>query len=305
MIIRGAFSDFYLTTMLPALRGVVSGKFKQYPTQFDQIFLVENSTRSIEQMSELSGVGQFSTIGEGQPVRFDTPIQGFDKTFTHTRFGLGIQTTQDAVEDDKIGLIYKSHADLAISAKDTMELDAAATFNNGFSGSYLGPDGKALFALDHPLYKSGGTQANTATAADLDIVSLQAAMTDFETQKDPAGRLIHVPCQKLVVPPQSRFIAYEITESAMRPDTTNNAVNALKFAADGMPSPFVWRYLTDPDSWYLLASPENTGLIWFWRRKTYSKQWFDDYTETGNYAVRYKKSHGWFSFYGTYGNPGA
>lgn len=305
MIIRGGFTDFYLTTMLPALKGVVSGRFKEYPSQFDKIFNVETSDRSIEQMSEFSGVGQFSSISEGQGVRFDSPVQGFDKTFTHTRFGLGIQTSQDAVEDDKIKLIFKSHADMAVSARDTQEVDAASTFNNGFSGSYLGPDGKALFATDHPLYKSGGVQSNTGTAADLDVVSLQLALTDFETQKDAAGRLIHVPCQKLIVTPQQRWIAYELTKSSMRPDTANNATNAFKFANDGMPDPFIWRYLTDPDAWFLSAPPDSTGLVWFWRRKTYSKQWVDEATETGNYAVRYKKSHGWYSFYGVYGNPGA
>lgn len=305
MIIRGAFSDFYMTTMLPALRGVVAGRYKEYPSQWDQIFDEQTSTRSIEQMSEFSGVGQFVSIGEGQAVRFDTPIQGFDKTFTHTRYGLGIQTSEDAVEDDKFSLIMKSHADLAVSARDTQEIDAASTINNGTSGSFLGPDGKSLFATDHPLYKAGGTQSNLGTAADLDVVSLQLALTDYRTQKDPAGRIINVPCQKLVVAPANEWIAIELTKSAMRPDTSNNVVNALKFGSKGMPTPFVWNYLTDPDGWGLFAPPADTGLVWFWRRKPYSKQWAENATETGNYALRYKKSHGWYSFYGTYWNAGA
>ena len=305
MIIRGAFSDFYLTTILPALRGVVSNRYKQWDSQWDKIFDVQTSNRSIEQMSEFTGVGTFAELSEGGSVRFDTPIQGFDKTFTHSRFGLGIQTSQDAVEDDKMGLIMKSHADLANAARETQELDAVSTINNGTSGSYLGPDGKALFATDHPLIKSGGTQSNLGTAADLDVVSLQYALTACETMKSPEGRLIHVPFTKLVVAPDNRWLAYELTKSGMRPDTTNNTVNALQYAEDGMPKPFVWRYLTDPDSWGLFAEPANTGLIWFWRRKPYPAAWVDEHTETGNYAMRYRKAHGWYSFYGTYWTPGA
>lgn len=305
MIIRGAFSDFYLATMLPALHSVANNRYKQYPTAWDQIFRVENSTKDIEQMSEFSGVGNFATIGEGQPVRFDTPIQGFDKTFIHTRFGLGIQTSQDAVEGDKMNLIMKSHADLAFSARETQEIDAASTINNGTSGSYLGPDGKSLFATDHPLYKSGGTQSNLQTAADLDVVSLQLALTDYRTQKGPEGRIINVPCEKLVVAPANEWLSIELTKSDMRPDTTNNVVNALKFGQKGMPRPFVWNFLTDPDAWGLFAPATDTGLIWFWRRKPYPKVWTDESTESGNYALRYKKSHGWYSFYGTMWNAGA
>jgi len=42
-------------------------------------------------------------------------------------------------------------------------------------------DGKVLFASDHPLVKAGGTQSNIlATAADLDVASLELALTDWE-----------------------------------------------------------------------------------------------------------------------------
>jgi hypothetical protein len=306
MIIRGGFSHFYLTTMLPQLNSVVVNQYKQYPSQIKRVFRVEKSARSIEQFSEISGVGLFRSIGEGEAVKPDTPVQGFPKTFTHTRFGLAIQTSQDAVEDDKIGLVMKTHADLARSMQETREIDAASTFNNAFSGSYLGPDGKSLCATDHPLVKSGGVQSNKAAiSADLDVVALQYGLTDFETMLDSAGRKINVPAKSLLVAPQYRWVAFEITKSGMRPDTANNAINAFKYAKDGMPEPMVWPYLDDPDAWFLCASPEDTGLIWFDRRMPYTKIWLDDPTETGNYALRYKKAHGWYQFRGIWGNPGA
>lgn len=306
MIIRGQFSDFFLETMLPALNTVIWNRYRRYPDQYSQIFDVHTSTRGIEQTSQVSGLGLFTDIPEGAPVRYDQPVQGFDKTFVHSRFGLGFKVSQDVVEDDKINLVAKMAVELGRSAKESIEIDAASTFNNGFDPAYPGPDGQPLFSANHPLVKAGGVQSNILSVpADLDVVSLELALTDFETQKDSSGKLIHVPCSKVVVHPANRWNVHEILRSAMRSDTANNTTNAFQYAVDGLPKPFVWRYLTDPDAWFLCAEPGDTGLLWFWRRKPYTKGDFDFDTETGKTAMRYKKSHGWSDFYGVYGTPGA
>lgn len=292
--------------MLPALRAMLWKRYDSYPAQFPKLFQVETSNRGIEQYSGVSGMGNFRSIGEGEPITFDQPVQEFDKTFIHTRFGLGFKVSQDVVEDDRHSLIAKQTRELARSAKESQEIDAASTFNNAFSGSYLGPDGKALCASDHPLVKSGGTQSNLlSVAADLDIPSLELALIDFETQKDSSGKLIGVPCKYVLAAPANRFNIHEILKSTMRSDTANNTTNALQYATDGMPDPFIWRYLTDPDAWFLVSAPGENGLVWFWRRKPYTKSSVDDDTETGKFMMRYKKSHGFYSFYGVYGTPGA
>jgi hypothetical protein len=129
-------------------------------------------------------------------------------------------------------------------------------------------------------------------------------MIDFETMKDSSGKLIHVPASRLVVHPSNRFEAYALTKSKDHPETANRSVNPLAGANDGMPDPFIWRYLTSTTAWFLCAQPAETGLIWFWRKKPYTKGDFDFDTETAKTAMRYKKSHGWFDFYGVYGTPG-
>jgi phage major head subunit gpT-like protein len=305
MVIRGQFSDFYLSTMLPALNAIIRNRYNQYREQYSQIFRVESSDRSIEQFGDISGVSLFGALSEGEPVRYDDPVQGFNSTFTHGRFGLGVQFSQDTIEDDKHGLVAQQSRELGRSARETIEIAAALTFNNGFSGSFVGPDGVALFSASHPLVKAGGVQTNLASvAADLDFIPLQLALTDFETMKDSAGRLIHAPARRLVVAPANRFQAYELLKSGDRPDTANRATNSLKGAEDGLLEAYTWRYLTNPVSWFLLAEPQDTGLVWFWRKKPYTKGHFDFDTETAKTAMRYKKSHGWTDFYGTYGNAG-
>ena len=163
MIIRGQFSDFFLETMLPAIRAKIFEARRQKQPKADQIFRVETSSRSIEQASQISGLGLFAEINEGGEARLDQPVQGFDKTFKHRRFGLGFETSKELVEDDKIGLVARMATELGYSEVETRETQAASVFNNGFTaGSYAGPDGKALFASDHPLVKAGG-KAYTAT----------------------------------------------------------------------------------------------------------------------------------------------
>lgn len=302
MEVTGNFSDFYGASMLPALRQVIDRGYRQYPPQFDKIFNVLTSTRSIEQFSQVSGVGRFQRINEGQPIDRDQPVQGFKSSFVHTRYGLAVPTTIDMVEDDKWDLIGNTHKDLGWSCSETMEIDAASTFNNGFAGT--GPDGVSLFSASHPLYKVGGVQSNLMTAADLDMLSFQVALTAFELMKRPSGEFIHAVPEKLIIHPNNRFIAHALTVSKDDPTTADRSVNPLGGAQDGIPKPFVWRYLTAPNAWFISAAPAETGLVWFWRKRPYTKSWTDDDTEVGIVGMRYKKSHGFNNYIGVVGNAG-
>jgi hypothetical protein len=304
MEVTGNFTDFYGTSMLPALRTVIDRGYKSRPPQYPQVFNILSSTRSLEQFSQVSGVSRFALIPEGEPVRRDMAVPGFKSSFVHTRYGLAVPVTIDVVEDDKWDLIGNTHKDMGWSCAETQELDAVSTFNNGFSGSFLGPDGVALFSASHPLYKAGGVQSNLMTAADLDMLSFQLALTQFELQKRPSGEFIHEAPSKLIVHPSNRFIAYALTKSGDDPTTADRSVNPLKGAEDGIPTPFVWRYLTTPNAWFLSATPQQTGLVWFWRKRPYTKSWTDDDTEVGVTGMRYKKSHGWNNYIGLIGNQG-
>lgn len=304
MLVQGNFSDLYGTTMLPALKALIGAGYRQRPPQFPRIFNIESSTKSVEQFSDVSGVGRFVQIPEGAAVRQDMPVQGFNVSFVPVRYGLGVPVTYEVVANDKWALIARMHKDLGWSCNETRELQAVSTFNNGFSGSYLGPDGVALFSASHPLYKIGGVQSNLMTAADLDMLPYQLALTAFELLVRPSGELTHAAPSKLIVHPNNRFIAYALTKSIDDPTTSDRSVNPLLGAEDGIPDPFVWRYLTNPVAWFLAAEPSQTGLVWFDREKPRTKSWTDDETEVGVTAMRYWKSHGWNNYIGLMGNAG-
>jgi hypothetical protein len=303
MQIRGNFRDFFFEDALPALHKVALDEYSAYPTLYTECFNVETSDRSIEQDTEVSGVGLLAPIAETEAIATDQPTGGYNKTYRHAKYGLAIPTSQEMIEDDKWRLVSASHQALGRSTKETQELQAWGIFNNGFATN--GYDGVPLFSASHPLVKVGGVQSNIGTSADLDDLSLKAALTQFETMRDHAGLLIRVQPRKLIVATDNRWMAMQLTRNPNEPFTANNNVNTLKHALDGMPTPMVVPYLTDPDAWFLTAEPRRTKLMWFWRKRPYPKTWFEDPREVGYYAMRYRASWGWSGYLGVWGNPGA
>lgn len=306
MQVTGNFPDFYNETMLPALHALTDAGQNQRPAQFPRIFKIEGSTRGVEQFSQVSGVGRAQQLAVGQAVRKDQPVQGYNKTFKHIRYGLGVATTREVVDDDKNGLIAQMHKDLGWSITETREIDAAGTFNNAFTNSaaYLGPDGVPLCSASHPLWKVGGLQSNAMSAADLDMYPLQLMLTAYRRMRRPSGELIRLGKPKLVVSPVNSFLAYQLTSSKDDPSTTDRGINPLGAAENGIPEVMVWDYLTGDEPWFLVAPAPETGLRWFDRNTPYNDSWTDKETEIGVTAIRYRKSHGWFNYLGVVGNPG-
>jgi phage major head subunit gpT-like protein len=308
MLIRTQFPDLFLTSMLPALDELIFNKHDQFPPQFSQVFRKMTSKRSIEQTSEIAGLGTFGTVAEGANVRYDEAVPGFNKTFTHAQYGLGFKITHIMVSDDKWGIINKLASDLGRSAKETKEIAVASVFNNGFDTAYAGPDGKPLFATDHPIVKTGGSQTNTlSVAADLDIASIELALTDFRRMKDPSGKKIRLRPQKLIVAPENEFASTEILGGRDRSDTANHTINAFK-QRKGMPSfeeVMVWDYLTDPDAWFISAEPSETELRFYEREAFNTVHDIDFDSRSIKTAGWMRWSYGWANFYGIYGSPGA
>jgi len=293
--------------MLPAVNPLRDRLYREYPEIFPRVFRVDPSTRSIEQFSDISGVGLAQQIDEGAPVRTDTPLQGFSGTFTHTKHGLSIPITRETVADDKMGLVKKMIRSLVRSIKETREYRAVSHLNNAFDASgFPGPDGKALCSATHPLYKSGGVQSNLlAVAADMDVASIQLMLTMFHTMKDPAGLFWNVPAKNIIYHPDNEFNAIEILDSKMRSDTANHTTNALNEWRDGKLNRINYRHLSDPDAWFISADPEDTGLIWYDREKPYKDRWYDELGEVMYEIMRYRAVSGFENFNGIAGTPGA
>jgi len=313
MQFRGQFSDFFFETMLPACNAKIWQSYKAKRAMAKQFLSGDTTTRSIEQYSLMAGVGLPTQVGEGEDTPTDSFVQGFNKTFRPVKYGLGIPATQELVEDDKMGIIGKRSVKLADSIYQAREIQAASVINNGFAttdsagNSTALPDTKALFASDHPLVKAGGTQSNIlSVAADLDVGSLELALTDWELIKTHEGFLQMLPTPRVWCASQNRWNVNEILKSQMRSDTANHTANAFDYTENGGKiEPLVWPYLTDPDAWGLIGPPDETELLWLDRKAPYTKADYVERNETGVIYMRYRATYGAYGWRAVYGTPGA
>ena len=109
----------------------------------------------------------------------------------------------------------------------------------------------------------------------------------------------------LVVHSSQRRLAKELIGSELKPNTTDNNLNALR--DEGLiivSSP----HLTDTDAWFLTASPIETGLRIIQRTGIETKAAGPDVGFTSDsilYKSRYREELGVTHPYGVYGSPGA
>jgi hypothetical protein len=314
MQFRGQFSDFFFETMLPALNAKIWQTFNMKKPMAKLVLDGMTTTRSIEQFSMMAGVGLPTAVGEGEDTPVDSFVQGFHTTFKPVKFGLGIAASQELVEDDKVGIVTKRSVALSESIYQAREIQGASVFNNAFSStdgngnSTNLSDGYPLISASHPLVKTGGTQSNQiAVAADLDVASLEVALTDWELLKDHRGFFQLLPKPRVLVASQNRWNVAEILKSQMRSDTANNTRNAFQDTEQGgSVESLCWGgFLTDPDAWFLVAPPAQTEMVWLDRKAPYTKSDYVEKNETGFIYLRYRATYGAYGWKGVYGSAGA
>jgi phage major head subunit gpT-like protein len=186
----------------------------------------------------------------------------------------------------------------------TKQVKAANVLNNGFSASYPGGDGKALFATDHPLVGGGVNSNEPATAADLNETSLENAVIQIAAWTDERGLLIAAKPRKLIVPPALQFVATRLLETKLRVGTNDNDINALKNNGSIPEGYTINHFLTDTNAWFLTTDVPN-GMKHFVRSPLANSM--DGDFDTGNvrYKARERYSFGWSDPLGMYGSQGA
>jgi hypothetical protein len=308
MQIRGEFSYFFNETMLPAINGKIWQDFRAKKPMAKEVLDHDTTTRSIEQRAMMAGVGLPMAIGEGEDTPTDNFQQGFYANFKPAKYGLGIAATQELVEDDKFGIISKRSVALSRAIFQAREIQAASVYNNAFdsTGAYYLPDSQPLCSASHPLIKAGGVQANLiAVAADLDVASLEIALTDWELIKTHEGFLQLLPTPRVLTASQNRWNVSEILKSQYRSDNANNTRNAFQDTENGdRVTSLVWPYLTSPDAWFLVAPASETETLWLDRKVPYTKSEYVERNETGFVYMRYRATYGAYGWKGVYGSPG-
>jgi hypothetical protein len=294
-----------LKELLPGLNALFGLEYARYGEEHKEIYETETSERSFEEETKLSGFSAAPVKNEGSAIAYDNAQEAFTTRYNHETIALGFAITEEAIEDnlyDSLSARYTKG--LARAMAYTKQIKAAAVLNNGFSASYPGGDGVALFSTAHPLV-SGGTNSNTpSTQADLNETSLEAAVIQIAAWTDERGLLIAAKPKKLIIPPALQFVATRLLETNLRVGTADNDINALKNNGSIPEGYAINHYLTDTNAWFLTTDVPN-GLKHFIRTPLQNSM--DGDFDTGNvrYKARERYSFGFSDPLGMFGSSGS
>jgi hypothetical protein len=294
-----------LKELLPGLNALFGMEYARYGEEHKEIYETETSERSFEEETKLSGFSAAPVKNEGSAIAYDNAQEAWTTRYNHETIALGFSITEEAIEDnlyDSLSARYTKA--LARAMAYTKQVKAAAVLNNGFSSTYPGGDGVALFSALHPLV-SGGTNSNTpSTQVDLNETSLEAAVIQIAAWTDERGLLIAAKPKKMVVPPSLMFVAKRLLDTELRVATADNDINAIK-QMGAIPEGYtVNHFLTDPNAWFLTTDVPN-GMKHFVRTPLQNSM--DGDFDTGNvrYKARERYSFGWSDPLGMWGSSGS
>ena len=294
-----------LKELLPGLNALFGLEYARYGEEHKEIYETETSERSFEEETKLSGFSAAPVKNEGSAIAYDNAQEAWTARYNHETIALGFSLTEEAIEDnlyDSLSARYTKG--LARAMAYTKQVKAANVLNNGFSSSYLGGDGVALFSASHPLV-SGGTNSNTpSTQADLNETSLEAAVIQIAAWTDERGLLIAAKPKKLIIPPALQFVATRLLETKLRVGTNNNDINALENNGSIPEGWTINHFLTDVNAWFLTTDVPN-GMKHFVRTPLANSM--DGDFDTGNvrYKSRERYSFGWSDPLGVFGSSGS
>ena len=294
-----------LKELLPGLNALFGMEYATYGEQHKEIYETETSERSFEEETKLSGFSAAPVKNEGSAIAYDNGQEAWTARYSHETIALGFSLTEEAIEDnlyDSLSARYTKA--LARAMAYTKQVKSAATLNNGFSASYVGGDGVALFSASHPLVGGGVNSNIPGTPADLNETSLEAAVIQIAAWTDERGLLIAAKPIKLVIPPALQFVATRLLETELRVGTADNDINAIKNNGSISGGYTVNNFLTDTNAWFLTTDVPN-GMKHFVRTPLSNSM--DGDFDTGNvrYKSRERYSFGWSDPLGMYGSAGA
>lgn len=285
------------------LNAVFGLEYSRYPDEWPMIFDQFTSDKSYEEDVLVSGFGAAPIKAEGAGIAYDSASEVYVSRYYNDTIALAFALTEEASEDNLYGDLGSRYARaLARSMQYTKEVNGAAVLNNGFSSSFPGGDGVALFSTSHPL-KSGGTAANIpATASQLAEASLEDMMIQIQNTTDDRGIPTKLKAQRLIVPTSLIFTANRILKSPYRSNTADNDINVLN-QGGWVADIGVDRYLTSTTAWFIKTDCPD-GLKHFSRVKL--QRGMEGDFESGNlrYKARERYSFGFSDFRGAFGNAG-
>ena len=287
--------------LLPGLNAIFGLEYGMVDDELAPLYETENSEKSFEEEVLFTMFGEAPVKAEGAAVQYDSAQESYASRYTHETIALAFAVTEEAMEDNLYDTFAKVRAKgLARAMGSTKQVKAANTFNNAFSGSYLGGDGVALISDSHPTV-GDGNQSNKIGTAAISMTTLETAITNISKIKDDRGIMVASSAQSVHIPPDLAMETDMLLHSAGLPNGTLAYPGSTYAPNDLNPIPnmgllpkgfFVNRRFTDADNWFVKTDVPN-GSKMFVRMPLATKMEPDFDTGNLRYKARERYRFGW------------
>lgn len=301
---RGSFSGLY-DNVDKVVFSAAEDTLKGIPPIWKKYTRQETSDRKFERRQAAAYFTNPSPLSEGDDLTTQNLTAGTAKDFTHLKFRVGFEVTEEAADDDQFSIIKDYARGLRMALRVAQETYAARLMGQGFSGgTETTPDAQPIYSASHVIL-TGGTASNLVSA-DLSRAALETALTLARTDgKSDEGFFMDPPeGWFLEVPPALEFLATRIVKSAQINASADNDINAIKdrYAIDIIVNP----YISDTDSWRIIAKNQMHGLLTYIRKAlAMDPPVTVDRSKNRLYSAGFRQSWGADRFQGVVGSPGA
>lgn len=275
----------------------------EHEKQYTQILSEAHTTQQFERIGQLTGLGYPQYAVEGSPIANDSRRTLYTQDFYPALYGISYEWTDIAEYTDQYNKFKENPMLAAKSMSQGRELAGANVLNNGFSSSFVGADGVALFSTAHPT-NGGATWSNRPSSAlALGTSSLKQAKSEMRRVKDPRNMPMGFKGNvMLVVPPELEVTADILLTSSTIPFAANFGDNHYK---DRVTKKLVIDELTSSTAWYLISEDKSKhGLFMLYGLPLSVETQRTAVTKSTIYVTAETRVTGWKHPYGTWGTPG-
>lgn len=252
----------------PGVKAFWGQVYDSYPKEYEDLYDWEDSDKAYEEDVQITGFGLAPVKPQGQPLEYDSEIQGFVTRYTHVAYALGYAVTFEEIQDNQYEVVSLRRAKAnAFSIQQTIETVAAFIYNNAFSSAFFTTgDGVALISPNH-VNATGGTWSNELTpSADLSETALEDICIQIMGTQNDRGLLINIMPRSLHVPRQEWFNANRILKSTLQSDTNLNNINVLRVTNAFPEGVKLCHFFTSPSYWFVRTNCPN-GMKAYWRNR--------------------------------------
>lgn len=277
----------------PGLRKIFFETYDEEAEQYSKIYNIHTSEKARETDWGMGAFGDWTKrTTQLDTVDYKTLSPGLTRTYTHDAFTQGFMITREMYDDDQYRQMEKFPKALARAGRAKVEKDALIPLINGFSADVGGAgksaiyDGKALFALDHPLLNGGAKVGKNMLTGKLTDANLKLAIQMMRETPDEAGNMMQLRPTRLIIPPALEDTAVRLLKSDLITGSNNNDTNAF-LKGKGIEI-CVLEYLGTAgggnDNYWFLQDGSRHELNFFWRKRPEFK-WAEEFD---NFVAKYR-----------------